>query len=239
MWSDIWNVSYIELRICNQMSYDHRSYTCCTCAPLKNLCDTATKIRIKNLFLPFFFSNMSVFPRRSVSLPTCSALSYLSLRRILRGSNWLERGPESSNSSELSPSLSYKFNTLESVSSTETVYLFLLYWKVWLSSFSSLLAKSRSASRMISCDVCTFCSVSATAGWFFEQFLWSVKATVPLIQYSFFGGGPLCSVNNWSLLRSNRSGPLAFRPFLKWQPHTRECFLGSRSSLLLTTKHTI
>ena len=26
MWSDIWNVSYIELRIWNQVSYDHRSY---------------------------------------------------------------------------------------------------------------------------------------------------------------------------------------------------------------------
>ena len=26
MWSDIWNVSYIELRICNQVSHDHRSY---------------------------------------------------------------------------------------------------------------------------------------------------------------------------------------------------------------------
>ena len=26
MWSDIWNVSYIELRIWNQVSYDHRSF---------------------------------------------------------------------------------------------------------------------------------------------------------------------------------------------------------------------
>ena len=26
LWSDIWNVSYIELRIWNQVSYDHRSY---------------------------------------------------------------------------------------------------------------------------------------------------------------------------------------------------------------------
>ena len=26
MKSDIWNVSYIELRIWNQVSYDHRSY---------------------------------------------------------------------------------------------------------------------------------------------------------------------------------------------------------------------
>ena len=28
MWSDIWNVSYIELRILNQVSHDHRSYEC-------------------------------------------------------------------------------------------------------------------------------------------------------------------------------------------------------------------
>ena len=27
MWSDIWNVLYIELRIWNQVSYDHRSWT--------------------------------------------------------------------------------------------------------------------------------------------------------------------------------------------------------------------
>ena len=26
MWSDIWNISYVELRIRNQVSYDHRSY---------------------------------------------------------------------------------------------------------------------------------------------------------------------------------------------------------------------
>ena len=26
LWSDIWNVSYIELRIWNQVSYDHHSY---------------------------------------------------------------------------------------------------------------------------------------------------------------------------------------------------------------------
>ena len=26
LWSDIWNVSYIELQIWNQGSYDHRSY---------------------------------------------------------------------------------------------------------------------------------------------------------------------------------------------------------------------
>ena len=26
LWSDIWNVSYIELRVWNQVSYDHRSY---------------------------------------------------------------------------------------------------------------------------------------------------------------------------------------------------------------------
>ena len=26
MWSDIWNVSYIELRIWNQVTYDHRRY---------------------------------------------------------------------------------------------------------------------------------------------------------------------------------------------------------------------
>ena len=26
LWSDIWNVSYIELQIWNQESYDHRSY---------------------------------------------------------------------------------------------------------------------------------------------------------------------------------------------------------------------
>ena len=26
MWSDVWNVSYNELRILNQVSYDHRSY---------------------------------------------------------------------------------------------------------------------------------------------------------------------------------------------------------------------
>ena len=25
-WSDIWNISYIKLRIWNQVSYDHRSY---------------------------------------------------------------------------------------------------------------------------------------------------------------------------------------------------------------------
>ena len=26
LWSDIWNISYVELRIWNQVSYDHRSY---------------------------------------------------------------------------------------------------------------------------------------------------------------------------------------------------------------------
>ena len=26
MWSDIWNISYVELRSWNQLSYDHRSY---------------------------------------------------------------------------------------------------------------------------------------------------------------------------------------------------------------------
>ena len=26
LWSDMWNISYIELRIWNQVNYDHRSY---------------------------------------------------------------------------------------------------------------------------------------------------------------------------------------------------------------------
>ena len=28
MWSDVWNVSYIELQSLNQVSYDIRSYEC-------------------------------------------------------------------------------------------------------------------------------------------------------------------------------------------------------------------
>ena len=42
---------------------------------------------------------------------------------------------------------------MTSPSSADTVYLSLLYWTVWSSSFSSLLAKSSSASRIISCVV--------------------------------------------------------------------------------------
>ena len=39
MWSDIWNVSYIELRIWNQVSYDHRSYErpSCECRATQKL----------------------------------------------------------------------------------------------------------------------------------------------------------------------------------------------------------
>ena len=48
-----------------------------------------------------------------------------------------------------------KSNTIRmtSPSSADTVYLSLLYWTVWSSSLSSLLAKSSSASRIISCVV--------------------------------------------------------------------------------------
>ena len=48
MWSDIWNVSYIELRIWNQVSYDHRSYEC----NLRNCVQKPEKVRTSTGFEP-------------------------------------------------------------------------------------------------------------------------------------------------------------------------------------------
>ena len=47
MWSDIWNVSYIELRIWNQLSHDHRSYE----RNLSNCVERPEKVRISTGFV--------------------------------------------------------------------------------------------------------------------------------------------------------------------------------------------
>ena len=48
MWSDIWNVSYIELRIWNQVSHDHRSYE----RNLSNCVEKPEKVRTSTWFEP-------------------------------------------------------------------------------------------------------------------------------------------------------------------------------------------
>ena len=48
MWSDIWNVSYIELRIWNQVSHDHRSDEC----NLSNCVEKPEKVRTSTGFEP-------------------------------------------------------------------------------------------------------------------------------------------------------------------------------------------
>ena len=48
MWSDIWNVSYIELRIWNQVSHDHRSYE----RNLSNCVEKPEKVRTSTGFEP-------------------------------------------------------------------------------------------------------------------------------------------------------------------------------------------
>ena len=48
LWSDIWNVSYVELRIWNQVSHDHRSYE----RNLSNCVEKPEKVRTSTGFEP-------------------------------------------------------------------------------------------------------------------------------------------------------------------------------------------
>ena len=73
MWSDIWNVSYIELRVWNQASHDHRSFE----RNLSNCEQKPEKVRTSTGFEPVEVLTFSGF---------CSQL--LKLRSKLRWS-WL------------------------------------------------------------------------------------------------------------------------------------------------------